>query len=75
MKTLIVTASSKSKREETTILYKYPSKTFANSIDNNYKKILLNSRQGIVNSLGLDTGPDVAENSIDEMDTIIADAI
>ena len=68
MKTLIVTASSKSKREETEILYKYPIKTFANSIDGNYKKILLNSRQGIVNALGLDKGPDVGENSIDEMD-------
>lgn len=66
MKTLIVTASSKSKRDFTDNLFQYKDKTFYNSVKPEYKKALLNARQEIIREMGLDSGPDLKETKIHE---------
>lgn len=58
MKTLIVTASSKSKRSENEIPFSKLEKTFIESIDNNNKKKLLEARSNILNDFKFDKGPD-----------------
>ncbi|MCE7734706.1 MAG: peroxide stress protein YaaA [Candidatus Heimdallarchaeota archaeon] len=66
MKTLIVTASSKSKRDMTDILYQYSESTFYNSIKPEYKKSLLNARQELIGDIGLENGPDLEKTRIHE---------
>ena len=66
MKTLIVTASSKSKRDMTDILYQYSDKTFYNSIKPQYKEVLLKARQELIGEIGLENGPDLEKIKIHE---------
>lgn len=58
MKTLIVTASSKSKRSKDEIPFDSPEKTFLNSIDEKDKKNLLKARNNLLTELKFDKGPD-----------------
>ncbi|MHA1983781.1 MAG: peroxide stress protein YaaA [Candidatus Hodarchaeales archaeon] len=58
MKTLIVTASSKSKRSEGEIPFNLLKKTFVNSIDEKNKKLFLKARNNLFSELKFDKGPD-----------------
>lgn len=66
VKTLIVTASSKSKRDMTDFLYHYSESTFYNSIKTQYKEVLLNARQKLISQIGLESGPDLDNTRIHE---------
>lgn len=66
MKTLIITASSKSKRDVTENLFQYSGQTFYNSIKPKFKKTLLKSRQEIITEMDLNNGPDLEETKIHE---------
>ncbi len=66
MKTLIVTASSKSKRDFTDNLFQYKDKKFYNSVKPEYKSALLKARQELIGEMGLDNGPDLNETKIHE---------
>ena len=61
MKTLIVTASSKSKRKEN-IIFKKPSKSFSNSISEKSQLELLNARSSLLKEFGFAEGPDTHSN-------------
>ena len=61
MRTLIVTASSKSKSKENFIFEK-PSKTFYNSISEKNQQELLNARSSLLKVLGFSKGPDTHSN-------------
>lgn len=66
VKTLIVTASSKSKRDMTDFLYHYSESTFYNSIKTQYKEVLLSARQKLISQIGLESGPDLDNTRIHE---------
>lgn len=66
MKTLIVTASSKSKRDFTDNIFHYSGKTFYNSIDPQYKETMLSARQELIGNMELADGPDLQETKIHE---------
>ena len=59
MKTLIVTASSKSKRQSEIYTYKPPKKRFHQIIDEEYQKSLLKSRDKVLKSTGEENGLDM----------------
>ena len=61
MKTLIITASSKSKRKEN-FIFRKPSKTFANSISEKNQRELLNARSSILKEFSFPKGPDTHFN-------------
>jgi cytoplasmic iron level regulating protein YaaA (DUF328/UPF0246 family) len=61
MKTLIVTASSKSKKKENFIFNK-PNKTFSNSISEKNQQELLNARSNLLKEFGYSEGPDTHFN-------------
>lgn len=74
MKTLIVTASSKSKRDLTEHKFNYSHQTFTNSITSSFKKTLLDSRQNVMKNMGLDPGPDLLDVNIAESDDLFLPA-
>ncbi|MHA2095247.1 MAG: peroxide stress protein YaaA [Candidatus Hodarchaeales archaeon] len=61
MKTLIVTASSKSKRKEN-LIFKKPSKTFSNSISDKNRQELLKARGSLLKEFNFPEGPDTHFN-------------
>ncbi len=61
MRTLIVTASSKSKRKEN-LIFKKPSKTFSNSISEKNQQELLHARSSLLKEFGFSEGPDTHFN-------------
>ncbi|MHA2097899.1 MAG: peroxide stress protein YaaA [Candidatus Kariarchaeaceae archaeon] len=66
MKTLIVTASSKSKKDFTDNLFNYSGKTFYNSVKPEYKTLIMDSRQELIKEMSLPDGPDLIEQRIHE---------
>lgn len=66
VKTLIVTASSKSKRDMTDNIFYYSEKNFLNSIKPQYKETMLKARQELINEMSLENGPDLDETQIHE---------
>lgn len=61
MRTLIVTASSKSKRKENQI-FKKPNKTFSDSISEKTREELLGARSSLLKEFGFSEGPDTHFN-------------
>ncbi|MFW9779517.1 MAG: peroxide stress protein YaaA [Candidatus Heimdallarchaeota archaeon] len=61
MRTLIVTASSKSKRNENQV-FKKPRKTFSDSISEKNREELLGARSSLLKEFGLSEGPDTHLN-------------
>jgi cytoplasmic iron level regulating protein YaaA (DUF328/UPF0246 family) len=61
MRTLIVTASSKSKRKENQT-FKKPSKTFSDSISEKNREKLLDARSSLLREFGFSEGPDTHFN-------------
>lgn len=66
MKTLIVTASSKSKCDETEESWYPTGISFAESLDDKYKGELYKARAELISELGISDGPDLQDTDIDK---------
>jgi cytoplasmic iron level regulating protein YaaA (DUF328/UPF0246 family) len=68
MKTLIVTASSKSKRDFSDYKFNYSDKTSTGSIDAGIKKQVLDARNELIKDLEIEKGPDIQAKKISKDD-------
>lgn len=68
MKTLIVTASSKSKRLTPPKKFTYSKQRFTDSINSKFQKDLLSARKSLIETMNIEPGPDVFPKTISEDD-------
>ncbi|MDH5402623.1 MAG: YaaA family protein [Candidatus Heimdallarchaeota archaeon] len=68
MKTLIVNASSKSKREYVEETFSYSSKPFHSQLSKNHSSALIAARENLLEQVKISIGPDIAQGIADPKD-------